>query len=508
MPISLFYQKRIMKHTISLFIWTVCILLLPLEFIHAENNPTELLKKLQSLPGITDIKPLESNAYPEKYVLFIEQLLDPKHPEAGSFKQRIILGHIGFDRPTILVTEGYAATYALAPRYQEELSKRLNANLVFVEYRYFDASMPDPCNWDYLTVENSLYDLHHVTTTFKQLYPQKWISTGISKGGQTTMFYRAYFPDDVDFSVPYVAPLNKSLEDGRHEPFIAETVSTAQNREKVKEFQLEVLKRKAELLPMFERYCLNKGYTFRVPITEIYDFNVLEYSFALWQWGTSVTKIPSPKADNQTIFNHFIAICEPDYFSEQSPYPSFNVQAAKELGYYGYDTEPFKKWLSISTAHGYLNRAMLPDELRDNVELQPEIYHKVYNFLRDNDPKIIFIYGEIDPWTAVRVPAFEGKQNEQIYIQPRGSHLSRISKMPEKIKNRYLELIHAWLMQLFFRKVFTANSLSSYNFLPFIPKLIQKRPTFSTGIFGQTSFSSVLCHITIIQYYYMNLCVF
>ena len=143
MPISLFYQKRIMKHTISLFIWTVCILLLPLEFIHAENNPTELLKKLQSLPGITDIKPLESNAYPEKYVLFIEQLLDPKHPEAGSFKQRIILGHIGFDRPTILVTEGYAATYALAPRYQEELSKRLNANLVFVEYRYFDASMPD-----------------------------------------------------------------------------------------------------------------------------------------------------------------------------------------------------------------------------------------------------------------------------------------------------------------------------------------------------------------------------
>ena len=33
------------------------------------------------------------------------------------------------------------------------------------------------------------------------------------------MFYRTYFPDDVDISVPYVAPLNQSLEDGRHEPF-------------------------------------------------------------------------------------------------------------------------------------------------------------------------------------------------------------------------------------------------------------------------------------------------
>ena len=127
-------------------------------------------------------------------------------PEAGNFKQRVILSHVGFDRPTVLVTEGYAAHYATHPRYQEELSKLFNANLVFVEYRYFGESMPKPCNWDYLTVENSLYDLHHVTTTLKQLYDEKWIATGISKGGQTTMFYRTYFPDDVDISVPYVAP--------------------------------------------------------------------------------------------------------------------------------------------------------------------------------------------------------------------------------------------------------------------------------------------------------------
>lgn len=94
---------------------------------------------------------------------------------------------------------------------------------------------------------------------------------------------------------------------------------------------------------MFEKYCSDKGYTFRIPIAEVYDFNVLEYSFALWQWGTPVNKIPETDADDHTLFKHFMAICEPDYFSEQSPYPSFNVQAAKELGYYGYDIKPFKK---------------------------------------------------------------------------------------------------------------------------------------------------------------------
>ena len=38
--------------------------------------------------------------------------------------------HVGFDRPTVLVTEGYAAHYATHPRYQEELSKLFNANPV------------------------------------------------------------------------------------------------------------------------------------------------------------------------------------------------------------------------------------------------------------------------------------------------------------------------------------------------------------------------------------------
>ena len=41
-------------------------------------------------------------------------------PEAGNFKQRVILSHVGFDRPTVLVTEGYAAHYATHPRYQED----------------------------------------------------------------------------------------------------------------------------------------------------------------------------------------------------------------------------------------------------------------------------------------------------------------------------------------------------------------------------------------------------
>ena len=405
-----------------------------------------LREKLETLQGISDIESLSTEHYPEKYVVKFKQFLNHEDTTMGRFFQRIVVCHQGFDRPTVVVTEGYGGKYALSPRYHEELSALLQANVVFVEHRYFLESAPNPKNWDYLTAENSAYDLHRVVQTFKQIYPKKWISTGISKGGQTTMLYRAYFPDDVDFSVAYVAPLCQGVEDGRHEPFLRQ-VGTRKERHKIEAFQREVLQRRAELFPLFQKYTEEKGYKFRTSLEEIYDLSVLEYPFALWQWGTSVDLIPKREASTEEVFSHWMQISDPIYFSIGQDTEPFNVQAARELGYYGYDTEPFKKWLSISTAQGYLNRVMLPDELRDNVEFQPELYHKVYNFLRDNDPKIIFIYGEIDPWTAVRVPAFEGKQNEQIYIQPRGSHLSRIGNMPEKIKNRILEQIHAWLMQ-------------------------------------------------------------
>ena len=178
--------------------------------IWADSHLHELLLKM---PAISGVEQLESDLYKEKYVMYISQDIDPKNPDTGTFKQRLILCHVGFDRPTIMVTEGYFADYALRKDYQDELSKLFNANVIVVEYRYFAKSVPQPCNWDYLTVENSLNDLHHVNQLFRTVYHDKWISTGISKGGQTTMFYRAFFPDDVDVSVPYVAPLNKALED-------------------------------------------------------------------------------------------------------------------------------------------------------------------------------------------------------------------------------------------------------------------------------------------------------
>lgn len=422
------------------------LMLLALTFrvVTAQAADIEVWNKLKALPGVTQVDTLASKHYANKYVMYIDQLLDPAHPEVGSFKQRVILAHVGYDRPTVLVTEGYDANYAVNPNYKEELSMLLNANLVFVEYRYFGESMPQPCNWAYLTVKNSLVDLHRVNTTFRNLYSGKWIATGISKGGQTTMFYRSYYPDDVEVSVPYVAPLNQSLEDGRHEVFLREQVGTAKERKAVEEAQLTLLKRKQALLPMLAAYCKEKGYTFRVPLEEVFDYCVLEYAFALWQWGMPVANIPSEKDADKVWFDHLIAINAPDYFSQQSPFPSFNVQAAKELGYYGYDVEPFKAYLSIATAKDYLRRVMLPEEL-DDLTFDDTLYRHTVDFLKNEDPKMIYIYGENDPWTASGVTWLEGKKNIHVFVHPRGSHATRIATFSEKKQREIKSLLEDWL---------------------------------------------------------------
>ena len=404
---------------------------------------TVLEQKISAISAIKEIRPLETSEFSENYVTYFIQPLDHRHPEKGSYRQRVIVSHVGFDRPTVIVTEGYGAAYALRSQYREELSKLLNANMIFVEYRYFLESTPEPKDWQYLTAENSADDLHAITTAFKNIYPGKWIATGISKGGQTTLLYRTFYPDDVDISVPYVAPLCYGVEDGRHEPFLHK-VSTPENRKKIEDFQLEALKRKATLLPRFEKYCTEKNYSCRAPIEEIYDYSVLEYSFALWQWGTPISSIPATTASDDEIFSHLLAISEPGYFTADSPNASFFVQAARELGYYGYDVQPFKQYLSIQSSEGYLHRLMLPEELKD-MPFDKTLSKKITKFLKKQDPKMIFIYGQNDPWTAAGVTWLKNKKNIHVFIQPNGSHLARINTLPEAEKAKVMELINEWL---------------------------------------------------------------
>ena len=418
------------------------LLLLLLVIVSANASNKELYQKLCTLKGVITVDSLPSDYSTEKYVVTIRQPLDHKHPEKGSFTQRVVISHEGFDRPTVLVTEGYGGDYALNPRYRDELAGLFQTNTVFVEHRYFSGSVPDTVDWQYLTAQNSASDLHLITTLFKQIYPQKWISTGISKGGQTALIYRAFFPNDVDITVPYVAPVSRSAEDGRHEPFLNK-VGDKKTRQAILSFQREVLKRRGEIIPLMEKFCMEKQLSFRISMNEVLDYCVLEYSFAFWQWGTPASHIPANSATTEVLFKHLTEISGPDYFATGQPTQAFFIQAARELGYYGYDIEPFKDLLFIRTAKDYLQRIMLPEGI--TIQFQPELYKKLTNFIETSDPRLIFVYGEYDPWTSVGITKLDGKKNMFVAIQPKGSHRARINTLPDSLRDKVIKTIKLWL---------------------------------------------------------------
>ena len=412
-----------------------------------EQKESKLHIALAKGKNVTEVTRLESELFTEKFLVRINQPLDHKNPALGSFSQRFIVAHEDFDAPVVMVTEGYGAAYALNPNYRDELSKKLNSNQVVVEHRYFLESTPEPCDWQYMTGENSANDLHNINTLLKEVYKDKWITTGISKGGQTTMIYRTFFPNDVDISVPYVGPICFGVEDGRHEPFLLQC-GTKDDQERILAFQKAVLTNKESLVKMLDKESVAKKWDFQdLTTAEVLDYCVLEYPFALWQWGTPTSTIPNvEKATDKELFDHLMRISSASYFGDLGAIASFFVQAATDLGYYGYDTKPLKELLTIKSADGYLRNIFLPKEAKDT-EFNTTLHKQMYKFLKKNDPKMIFIYGEFDPWTAAAPEEFlfKGKENMVMYLEKGGSHTARIATMSESVQEEIWNKINSWL---------------------------------------------------------------
>ena len=341
--------------------------------------------------------------------------------------------HVGWDRPTVLITQGYDANFALPERYRDELSKLFDTNIVFVEHRYFDRSTPDPLDWKYLTAENSAHDLHRIRTLFASLYPGKWIASGISKGRHDDDALRHLLPRRRG----YLRSLCGSRLPGRRGQALRTLSRTGGNpgsRAAVRALQTELFRRKADLLPAFSAFCDEKGYTFRIPVEEVFDYCTLEVGFALWQWGFDPAKLPSTEASDQVLLDFLLASAGPDYFSVGNAQAPFFVQAARELGYYPYDAEPFRAYTSVDT-RDYLRRIFLPEELR-HVKFSKRLGRRMTRYLKRNDPRMIFIYGGDDPWSAPGAAwaATPDKRNMKAFVQPGGSHRTRILTLPDSMR--------------------------------------------------------------------------
>jgi len=404
-------------------------------------EPVEILsfeQKLSALFPEAEISQIEVNDHFKKsFQLILEQPLDHNNPEAGTFKHYVYLSHTSVNKPTVLVTEGYNAY----PRTYE-LSKILKGNQVQVEYRFYGKSRPNPIEWEYLKNDQAVEDYHRIVSKLKTLYTSKWISTGISKGGETVLIYKSKYPYDIDVAVPYVAPLINTQEDVRTKEHI-NTIGTKDCRIKIKNFQRAVLENRDSLLVEISKYAKNKNMSFtKLSIEEALEYAVLEFPFSFWQWGASCESIPVQNATAKNLFEFLNSVVGISFYNDTTYHdllPSY-YQHMTELGYYGFDTTPVEDLLK------YVKK---PTNMRfapKNVDLTfNENYIKeVRDYVENRGNKILYIYGKNDTWGAC-APNPKPHVNALKMVLKNGSHSTRIKHFSTEDKQLIYDKLQNWL---------------------------------------------------------------
>ena len=410
----------------------------------AISQNKELLERLRDLPEVEDVNELNADSlFESKYMLMVRQPVDHDHPKGPSFTQRVFLSHLDYEKPMVFITEGYSANYAISSKYVHELSAILQANQITVEHRYFGQSAPEPMKWKHLTTKQAAADHHRIIRILKKIYTNtEWINTGISKGGQTAIFHRYYYPDDVDASVGYVCPLNFSFEDKRVYDFL-ENVGTDSCRKRILDFQKSMLKQKDIFLPMFSDKVESSNYSYPFSLETAYEMVILEYSFAFWQWGhIGCEDIPSGDDSDIAKFRHLVRVSPLDYFANRGleRMRPFFYQAMTEIGYYGYDLEPFGDLISAVSDNTFM--FALPDSVE--VKYNYSKMQKVHRWLQTEAQKMLYIYGENDPWSATAVETANNPNIHKI-IKPQGSHRTRIRNLPENQQEKVYRLVKEWI---------------------------------------------------------------
>ena len=404
------------------------------------GGPTELEQKLRSLDGVLSVRKLDpGRSFKEVYEINVRQSLDHALPDGPSFAQRVYVSHVDFAEPVVLSTEGYAS----GRPYVTEPARLLQANQVIVEHRFFGTSRPDSLLWTFLTARQSADDLHRVTVMLKKLYPGKWLSTGVSKGGQTTIIYRYFYPGDVDASVPYVAPVNMAQEDPRPMEFL-NRVGTDSCRERMRQFQRAALRNARQILPLMEKFAKEKALVYSLGLRKMFEFAVLEYPFAFWQYGRPdrCATVPPPEAPAESLFAHLSDAVNLSMYADSGVryFAPFQYQAYTELGYYTYDIAPFKDLLV--EVKDPSNRIFAPQGV--DLTYRCGTFQAIDRWLRNEAENMILIYGGDDPWTASS-PQLTGRTNALKMVKKGGSHGTKIRDLDGDQQEIVCAALESWM---------------------------------------------------------------
>ena len=386
-----------------------------------------ILEKLQALPNVADVTETPTATPGFRYfVLHFTQPVDHHDPASATFLQEVSLLHKDTSLPLTVHTSGYSDYYK---DNEVELTAMLGGNQISIEHRYFGTSVPSPADWTKLTIEQMAYDEHEIVGALRTIYTGPAIATGASKGGMTAVFYRRFFPDDVDGTVAYVAPLMFSLHDERFPPLI-ETLGPQACHDAVRAVAVEMItNRRAALEAATQAQATTNGYAYtRVAIGPAVESAIEGLEWQFWQYYgvTYCNSVPATTAPDDQMFKFLDAISAPSDSDDAQCefFQGWAYQLYAQLGYPDDDTSYLKPYYMYGDSDflGELPTGVEPPY--DNGAAM----HDIDNFVQQSGNKLLFVYGQWDPWTGGAFTLGSAADSLEL-VQAQGTHASRIGTL-------------------------------------------------------------------------------
>lgn len=394
--------------------------------LRAVLEQTGLFYDITENPDTSIIKRKAELNYKEQYSMFYKQ--DTNHDDVGGdeFMQRVGILFRGFDRPTVLVTEGYNWRGFLDIK---DLATNLNANMVCVEHRNYGMSYnQDKGKWEYQTVAQASADLHAVYQALKPIFKGKWMCAGTSKSGETSICYAYYYPHDMQLAAAFCSPFSTSLDDVRYGPYLMDEVGTEESRSLMK----AVIRRALENGEngYYKDVCrLMKSDGKEEPTFTKYVFNLFDLLFQVYQYMPSdeerIVKMTIMQDDKDAMLKY---LCDIIVDNDEEDLYSYWVECAKELGL---QNDGYAYFADLLEGTSFDKDMVIPSLLKAEDSWLVESYDSTVftdilnNFMLTTPCPLMLYYVHNDPWTAAMPPKLG--PNAKLIMNPVGKHHSALN---------------------------------------------------------------------------------
>lgn len=413
-----------------------------------ELTETGLFTDIKENPDTAAMKRKENGelTYRSQYSMFITQPVNHNQPDGDKFKQRVCILFRGYDRPTIMVTEGYLWR---SFKDAEDIGINLNANMVHVEHRNFGQSYnQDRGKWEYETSAQASADLHAVYQALKPIFKGKWMSTGTSKNGETSMDYAYYYPNDMNLAAAFGSPFNVSISDKAYGQYLFNEVSTEALRDAMKKnirwaltdgekglYQsvCKALKEEGEPEPTFTEYV----------------FNIFDNFFSIFQYTLPVKHQETIENMTKDEASYVKTICNSIKDNRNPVLYTYFVDCAKEQGL---PNPGFDLFADLLEGTSFKAEDVLASLLKEEDRWLVQHYDNSQridireNFFASSTMPLLFFYSKDDPWSGGQ-PDKLGPNAKKV-INPIGVHSPIINDpnyCPADVKQEVMDFITTYI---------------------------------------------------------------